>query len=207
MFHLKKDNMSKEAQNLYPMHALLIRRWSPRAFRSDNIPEEKLRTLFEAARWSASGGNQQPWRFILGTNGDESFSKILDSLDDGNRSWAQNAPVLVLSVGKKTQNRNDRPNSSYRYDLGQAVAHLSIQATEEGLYVHQMGGFNPDLCRQAFSIPPDFDPITVFAVGFLGDPSQLEGNNRIRETEPRQRMAFDEFVFSGTFGQPSSLFP
>ncbi len=199
--------MSKEAQTQYPIHALLIRRWSPRAFSPDDIPEEKLRALFEAARWSASGGNQQPWRYIVGTKGDATYTMILESLDAGNQSWAQAAPVLVLSVGKKTQNRTDRPNSSYRYDVGQSVAHLSIQATEEGLYVHQMGGFNPDHCRQVFNIPDDYDPITVFAIGYLGDPSQLEGNNRIRETETRQRMAFTEFVFSGTFGQPATLFP
>lgn len=199
--------MEKDANTLFPIHPLLKKRWSPRAFDPKPVEPRLLHSLFEAARWSASGGNQQPWRFIIGCKGDETYDKIFRILDNGNQVWAGLAPVLVVSVGRKILNRQNTANSSYRYDVGQAVAHLSIQATELGLFVHQMGGFYPDAAREIFEIPELFDPLTVFAIGYPGDLSLLDDFNQKRELEPRERIAFHEFVFSTRFGNPSSLFP
>lgn len=198
--------MKKDAKTVYPVHALIKSRWSPRAFDSKPVQAEHLHSLFEAARWSPSGGNQQPWRFIIGCKGEDTYDHIFHLLDKGNQVWAGLAPVLVLSLGRKTLNRQDSANSSYRYDVGQAVAMLSLQATELGLFVHQMAGFNADAAREIFEVPEIFDPITVFAIGYSGDLSLLDEVNQKRELAPRDRMPFGELVFSGKFGKPSELF-
>ena len=58
----------------HPVHELIQKRWSPRAFSAQPVEEDTLLTLFEAARWAASGGNEQPWRFIYATQAaDRSF--------------------------------------------------------------------------------------------------------------------------------------
>jgi len=57
--------MEKPAPTQFPIHELLARRWSPRAFDERPIEVGKLRSLFEAARWAPSSNNEQPWRFIL----------------------------------------------------------------------------------------------------------------------------------------------
>lgn len=198
--------MNKDANNIYPLHPLLKKRWSPRAFDSRAIEPWKLQSVFEAVRWSPSGGNQQPWRFIIGYKGDETYGNIFSTLEKYNKVWVENAPVMVLTIGKNMINNKDIPNPSYRYDVGQSVAHLSIQATELGLYVHQMGGFDPGMARSIFNIPEQFDPCTVFVMGYMGELSVLDDFNQKREVLPRERINFDEFIFSGTFGKTTTLF-
>ena len=59
--------MEKQADTAYPIHELLQRRWSPRAFSDKMVETDKLRSLFEAARWAPSSNNEQPWSFIIAT--------------------------------------------------------------------------------------------------------------------------------------------
>jgi nitroreductase len=74
-----------------------VKRWSPPAFSDQPVPEEDLRALFEAARWSASNFNEQPWRYIVATQKySEGFERLLSCLDESNQPWAKSAPVLAL---------------------------------------------------------------------------------------------------------------
>ena len=91
--------MDKQAKTQYPINNLAAQRWSPRSFLSKPVEQEKLVSMFEAARWSASGGNEQPWRFILGIDHDETWQKIFSSLAEGNKEWNQDVPVLILACG------------------------------------------------------------------------------------------------------------
>ena len=60
----------KLADTTYPIEPLLRQRWSPRAFADRPVEPEKLLRLWEAARWSASCANQQPWYFLVATKED-----------------------------------------------------------------------------------------------------------------------------------------
>ncbi|MBI9033487.1 MAG: nitroreductase family protein [Bacteroidales bacterium] len=197
--------MNKDANSRYNLTPLLKQRWSPRAFSNQMVEKEKIQALFEAARWTPSSSNQQPWRFIIGFKGDPTYEKIMDSLVEFNQLWAQTAPVLIVSIGKLTNNKGEHNNSSC-YDVGQAVAHMTVQATSMGLYVHQMGGFSADSILQSFEIPEQHMVQTLFTVGYIGDPEVLHPNLKKMEYAQRDRIDFDEFVFSGTFGQKSDLF-
>ena len=57
--------MDKIAPAAYPIAELIAKRWSPRAFLDKPIEEEKIMSLFEAARWAPSAYNEQPWRFLI----------------------------------------------------------------------------------------------------------------------------------------------
>src|SRR5215207_6874083 len=144
-----------------PIHPLLAERFSPRAFSPTPLQVDELRMVFAAAAWAPSAFNGQPWRFLVGIRGDSTWEAILDSLNIDNRRWAGDAPVLVLNAARVTW--NDAPVSTATYDLGQAVAHLTIQALAVGIQVHQMSGFEPGPVVAAFDIPPEFKPITVMA--------------------------------------------
>lgn len=194
--------MNKEAAASVEIHDLIKKRWSPRAFSSKPVETEKLQRLFEAARWSASCFNEQPWRFILGLKDrGQAYKKIFETLAEGNKIWCRNVPVLVLLIAKKTFSHNGKANLWHQYDLGQAAAYLSLQATAEGLYVHQMAGFNPSKARELFSIPDDFEPFTVMAIGYLGQPDQLPDDLKEMETAARTRMQSNKFVFSEIWGK------
>src|SRR4030081_2012171 len=109
-------------------------RRSRRAFLGKRIEEEKIKSLFEAARWAPSSVNEQPWAYVYGTiDQPELWNKIFGALNEGNRLWAKDAPLLVVSLSRKYYSKNDRPNNAAKYDVGAANAFLSLQATELGL--------------------------------------------------------------------------
>jgi hypothetical protein len=197
--------MNKQATTAYPINELAGTRWSPRAFLDKPVEQEKLISMFEAARWSPSGGNEQPWRFIVGVNLDETWEKIFATLNEGNQEWNKHVPVLIIAVGNKISSWDGNISPVYQYDTGQSVAHLSIEAMHQGLFVHQMGGFSGDKARELFDIPDTHEPLTVISAGYIGDPDSLPEKLKQRELQPRSRKNLNEIVFSGKFGETSSL--
>ena len=192
--------MNKTAITSTPVNDLVKNRWSPRAFRDMPVEQEKLVSLFEAARWSASGGNEQPWRFILGIKPDETWEKIFSTLAEGNQVWCHDVPVLILACGNKISAWDGDISPFFQYDVGQAVAQLSLEAIHQGLHVHQMGGFSAEKARELFEVPEGFGILTVIAVGYQGDPETLPENLKQRELLGRIRKELKEIVFSGKFG-------
>ena len=175
---------------------LILRRWSPRAFADRAVNAHDLKKLFEAASWAASSYNEQPWRFLIGHRGDETYQKIFDALIEFNQAWAKSAPVLILSVGKKTFAHNGAPNHYALHDTGAATANLSLQATALGLHTHSMAGFDNEKIRESFHIPEDYAIGAVTALGYFGDTATLPEHLNKMETSPRERKPLREFVFS-----------
>jgi len=165
--------MDKPTLNDHPILGALRQRWSPLAFDPKPVPDDTLLSLFEAARWAPSCFNEQPWRFIVGQQGTETFEKLASTLVEGNFVWASHAPVLFLGVAKTTFTHNGSPNRFGPYDVGQAVGHLTAQAASLGLYLHQMGGFSVDKVREVFGIPAEYEPMAMVALGYLGEAALL----------------------------------
>lgn len=198
--------MNKPASTDHPVHELIRVRWSPRAFSDKPVPAEGLRSLFEAARWSPSSSNEQPWAFLVATKDETAaYGKLLSTLVEGNQAWAKNAPVLAIAVSEMAFARNGRPNRNAFYDTGAAVAHLTTEATARGLFVHQMAGFDAQKAIEVFSIPAGWEPIAAFTIGYPGDVESLPETLRERELSARTRKPLAEFVMSGSWGQPASF--
>jgi len=178
------------------IHELLARRSSPRTFSPRPVEPGKLTQLFEAARWAPSSYNAQPWAFIVATREDaEGYNRLLSTLVEVNRQWAQQAPVLILAVAKLDFNHVARPNRHALYDLGQAVANLTVQATAIDLHIHQMGGFDARSARELFAIPTGYEPVAVLALGYQDAPPA--------DPTTRTRKPLADFVFSGSWGRPA----
>lgn len=192
----------KPAEAEYPIHELIGERWSPRAFAPQPVEEEKLHSIFEAARWAASAGNLQPWNFLFATKGNtEDHTRILEILTPNNQGWAKEAPVLIVAVAQLYTIAGKERNSYY--DLGMAVENLVIQAGHFGLVAHQMGGFDGVKASELLHIPEGYVPVTMIALGYPGSPDGLHPTLRERELAPRQRKPLSEFVFEGTWKQPA----
>lgn len=198
--------MHKPALTKHPIHPLIRDRWSPRAFADKPVEARVLASLFEAARWAASSNNEQPWSYLVATrDNSEEFAKMLSVLVDFNAGWAKNAPVLALAVSRMTFHNNGTPNRNAFYDTGAASALLSVEATAQGLAVHQMAGFDHLKAKQVFEIPDDCEPIAAMAIGYPGDPESLPGKLRDREVAPRTRKPLTEIVMSGRWGHTSPI--
>lgn len=175
-------------------------RRSSRSYLSKPLEAEKIKSLFEAARWAPSAMNDQPWTYVFATKGEgELWVKLYSMLNDGNRLWAGNAPLLILSMARNTYRNYGTPNPTALYDLGAANAFLSLQATELGLNAHQMGGYNREKTRELLNIPDTYDLGVIIAVGYPGGPELLPEALRERELSPRYRFSQKEFVHSKAF--------
>jgi nitroreductase len=186
----------------HPVLPAITQRYSAYQFADKPVEADKLRSLFEAARWAASSFNEQPWRFIVATKDDSAaYEKALGCLVEANQGWAQAAPVLVLTAAKQDFTYNGSPNRVALHDLGQAAAHIALQAAELGLVIHQMAGIEQDKVVSAYGLPEGVTAETAIAIGY-----PAEGDLNDAELKARQRKPFDEFVFGEAWGKATELF-
>jgi nitroreductase len=97
----------------HPIEALLLDRWSPRAMSGEEISEEELMRLFEAARWAPSSFNAQQWRALYARRGTEHWQMFFDLLVGANKVWAKNAAVLIVFISRKFFDYNDEPSVTH----------------------------------------------------------------------------------------------
>lgn len=193
-------SMQKSAEFESPVLEVIQMRRSRRAYADRPVEKEKIRSLFEAARWAPSSVNEQPWLYLYATKDQsELWNKIFEAVFDSNKVWVAKAPLLIVSLTRKNFMRNDRPNHSARYDLGAANAFLSLQAAHHGLNVHQLGGFDVEKAKENLNIPDNYEAVIIMAIGYPGDADMLPENLKLRELAPRERYLQQEFVMNKIF--------
>jgi len=190
------------------LHPLLDERRSTRAFDASPVADDELVSLLEAARWAPSARNDQPWRFLVGrrtgAGPDRTHERLFATLGGGNRAWAGAAPLLVAALVRVRED-DGTERAVGPYELGLAVAQLSLQAAALDLSVHQIGGFDPDALAEAFDVPAGYRAFTVLAIGREGDAAGLPDWARAREGARRTRLPLSEIAFAGQFGAPLEL--
>lgn len=191
---MSTQTATRHANTSAPVIDHIAERWSPRAFDTDfTLEEGALRGIIEAARWAPSASNTQPWRFVIARRGTETFSKIVENLMGFNQAWAGSAAALIVNIAQ-THTTDGNPQPWAEYDLGQAVAYLSLQAHSEGLHLHQMGGFDRDAIAAAFDLDDRHAVVSITALGRIGSAEQLPEPLAERESAPRERLAVEELV-------------
>lgn len=196
--------MHKPAITQTPIHDIIANRWSPRAYDAGKkVTQTQIIALLEAARWAPSCFGDQPWRFIVWDKSldAQAWQQAFDCIVPSNQTWAKDAPVLVLICADTLFSHNQTPNKWAQYDTGAAAVSLCLQATSMGLVTHQMGGFNGDKTREAFSIPAQYNPISMLAVGYEGDPNNLPDDLKARELAERKRKPIGELFFNSVWGK------
>ena len=178
---------------------LLRDRRSIRAYDQAHVlADDELSVLLEAARWSPSAGNSQPWAFLVGRRGDTAHAAFVELLAPSVRRWAPAASALFFTLNQVASGPEEDAlgYSDYaQYDLGQAVAHLTVQASALGLGVHQFAAFDHDALTGLAGVPPHWRVTTGLAVG-LAVESDLS---------PRNRRPISELAFGARFGEPLPL--
>lgn len=198
--------MDKIATTSVKINDLIARRWSARAFDPNREVEGwKLVSLFEAARWAPSCGGDEPWRFILWNrfHSLNDFQRAFETLEEGNKKWVKNAPVLVgVFAYKKWRGNKNELNRWAQFDTGAAAMSLYLQAFDLGLYAHPMAGFDSERLCKEFEVPEDYEPMALIAVGYPGNPDSLESPYREREFKARTRRPLSDNFFENSFENP-----
>jgi nitroreductase len=190
----------------YPIHELIVKRWSPYCFDERSVTDEDLRSLFEAARWAPSSYNEQPWRYVVAKKeNSEEFTRLLSCLVEGNQVWAKAAAALALGITSLKFAHNGKPNRAAIHDLGLSSGNLVLEATARGLFVHQMIGILPDRVREIYEVPEGYEPMTAIAIGYAGVRKDLPQELAQRDIVRRPRKPLKELIFSGKWGTTADL--
>lgn len=195
--------LEKNATTVAPIHDILHRRWSPRAFDTNRpVTRAEILSLLEAARWAPSCNGVEPWRFIVCDRATDpgSFEKAFECLSAGNKLWVKNVPLLILGVASNDPLSGGRPNRFAQYDTGMAMMSLCLQAVALGLAAHQMAGYDAEKARAAFGIPSECMPMAMVAVGAQASPEVLDDETKKKELAPRNRKQLGERFFEGEWG-------
>jgi nitroreductase len=170
-----------------------IERWSPRSFLPDPVSDDELLAIFEAARWSPSCYNAQPWRFVYATDG-ESKERLLSALVESNRAWARQAPVIAYAFSYNRFDHNNKPNRWAEFDTGAAWMALTFQANQLGYHSHAMGGFDVDMAFEVCGVDAgQHTALCGIVIGKFDPDSLLDEETRKRE-EPSERELFSRMV-------------
>ncbi|MDH5544116.1 MAG: nitroreductase family protein [Gammaproteobacteria bacterium] len=195
----------KHARTSVPVHPLIARRWSSRAFDpSRPVSRPQLMALFEAARWAPSCFGDQPWQ-MLATDCFETpdaWKKAVECTDEWNRYWVTQAPLILIVTANTLFTLEDEGENRWaEYDTGAAVENLVLQATDMGLMSRQIGGFDPHKTRTSFKIPPQYNILSFIALGYPGSADHLTDKHEADEKASRERNDLEQHFFLGQWDQ------
>ena len=181
--------------------SMFVERWSRRALSTRPLGPDTVASLLEAARWAPSSSNSQPWLFIYADD-PNTLAAARPVLVDGNRRWADKAPLLLFAFARRSDAKTARPLPTAQFDTGAAWMSLALQAHALGLTAHAMLGFHHDKAYEVFGVPEsDYHALAAIAVAYPGDADELPDDLKARERlSPRKHVA--EFAFRGRFPQP-----
>lgn len=182
----------------YPIHDLILHRWSPRAMSGEAVSDQELMTLFEAARWAPSSYNGQPWHFVYAKKDTPHWQTLFDLMVSFNQGWAKNAGALVVIVSRTTFDFNNKPSKTHAFDTGSAWQNLALQGAAMDLVIHGMEGFSYSKAKEVLNIPDGYIVQAMFSVGKPAPVDVLEKELQEREA-PSDRKKINEFVFEGSF--------
>jgi nitroreductase len=169
------------------LHEAIEKRFSPMIYSDKIVSEEDFQTLLYAATWAASSYNAQPWRFIYGAKGSNTYQILLSLLTEYNQKWAHTAPWLMLSIAEVTDEKSGTNNYYAMHDVGLSVSSMAVQASAMGIQLHQMGGYDIEKAKIELRIPDTHAPVAMISIGYPGNISLLEGHFLERANEQRTR--------------------
>ncbi|MCH6546208.1 MAG: nitroreductase family protein [Deltaproteobacteria bacterium] len=190
---------------------LAMNRRSIRGYQKDKeVPEEVIRKILEIARWAPSGGNGQPWEFIV-IRDKETRDKIADLFlkqqehkkememavrGDAKMTGAgfRNAPVHIVVLGDPRVNesypirtREEKSDSHFYTGLGNATLLIHLAATSLGLgsqYVSDASSpYMATMLKVLLGVP---EPLKIYHLIPIGYPAG--------SVDPRPRRELDEIV-------------
>jgi nitroreductase len=195
---MQESETERSRKSTYPINPLILNRWSPRSMTGEELDNEEIMSLFEAARWAPSSYNNQPWRFIYAKRNTEHWDRLFSLLVEGNRAWAKNSALLVVVISRKNFEYNKKPARTHQFDAGSAWENLALEAFSRGIVAHGMQGFDYDKARIELEIPTDFEVMAMIAIGKKGPRESLSPELQEKE-KLTDRKPLKDIVMEGIY--------
>ncbi len=181
------------------IHPLILKRRSPRAMSGEEVSDDELYQLFEAARWAPSCFNAQPWKIFYAKRTDDHWQDYLDLLVEFNQGWAKHAGSLLVLASDTLFPHNQKHSPTHSFDAGAAWQNLALQGSAMNLVIHGMAGFDYEKAHSLLNLPENYHVEAMVAVGQPGALEQLDEAMHDDEVTPSNRNNIDTFVFNGKY--------
>lgn len=199
---MKPYEVENDRKAEHEVDRIFFERWSPRSLSSE-MSEKELFTLFEAARWSPSSSNGQPWRFLYAKNGSKDWNMFYDLLADFNKIWCKNAAYLIVLLSRKKfepdENGFEENDRHHSFGAGSAWMSLALQAKMKEWIAHGMAGFDIEKTRGVLEIPDNFHIDCMIAVGKQGEIEESIPDRMQKSEKPNSRKSMREIASEGKF--------
>jgi nitroreductase len=182
----------------YPINPLILNRWSPRSMTGEELGDDDIMSLFEAARWAPSSYNNQPWRFIYAKRDTKHWDRLFNLLAEANKIWTKNAALLAVVISRKNFEYNEKPARTHQFDAGSAWENLALEASSRGIVAHGMQGFDYEKARVELGIPIDFEVMAMIAIGKRGPKENLPSELQDKE-KPTDRKPLKDIIMEGIY--------
>ncbi|MCD6326056.1 nitroreductase family protein [bacterium] len=176
-------------------------RRSIRRFAHQDVLQEEIREILEAARWAPSGGNRQPWRFVVTFDRDK--IKTFDPYF--HQPWVEQAPCVIVACANPhdTWARYDERDDCFVMDISAAVQNILLAAHAMGLGTVWVLSFSPRVVRKALGIPPHIRILSIIPIGHYKRDAEVEyGGMTARNDAKRMRRPSEEIFFFEEYGSP-----
>ena len=195
---MQESEIQTNRTSEYSINPLILSRWSPRSMTGEELGDDDIMSLFEAARWAPSSFNNQPWRFIYAKRNTEHWDRLFNLLVDVNKTWAKNAALLAVVISRKNFEFNEKPARTHQFDTGSAWENLALEASSRGIVAHGMQGFDYEKAKTELGIPADFEVMAMIAIGKRGSKENLPTELQDKE-KPNDRKALKDIIMEGTY--------
>jgi nitroreductase len=195
---MQESEIQTKRTSEYSINPLILSRWSPRSMTGEELGDDDIMSLFEAARWAPSSFNNQPWRFIYAKRNTEHWDRLFNLLVDVNKTWAKNAALLAVVISRKNFEFNEKPARTHQFDTGSAWENLALEASSRGIVAHGMQGFDYEKAKTELGIPADFEVMAMIAIGKRGPKENLPTELQDKE-KPNDRKALKDIIMEGTY--------
>ena len=150
------------------IYETIAARNSVRAFRPEDVPEDVLLRLLNAARLAPSASNRQEWRFVVVR---EPATRLKLAKAAHHQRFVAEAPVVLACCAETDGHTMACGQACYPIDVAIAMDHLSLCATAEGLGTCWIGAFNEAQVKEILGIPAGIRVVELMPLGYPKDPS------------------------------------
>jgi len=152
-------------------------RRSIRAFKRQDVPEETVKKLIDAASHAPSAGNIQPWEFVIARKPDTKKKLVQAAY----QVFIEEAPVVIVvcaDENRAARGYGTRGETLYCIqDTAAAIQNILLTAYSLGLGTCWIGAFNEDEAKKTLRTPNGIRPVAIIPVGY---PDKTPSQRKIR---------------------------
>lgn len=138
-------------------------RFSVRRFKDQDVEQEKIDKLIEAARIAPSAKNVQPWHFVV-IKDKEKRAKLTDICKG--QKFVSQAPVSIAVCANHRDYTMTCGEKAYTVDATIAAEHIALEAVELGLGTCWLGAFYADQLAELIELPEEYKVVTLLPIGY-----------------------------------------